>query len=65
MFDACLVERVSAQKLRPWRCRAALLLVVFHEPLPELDCFARIVARSRHVDQPDMIRFRFLSTAVG
>src|SRR5262245_29382879 len=57
-LDAMGVARVVAEELR----RLFSLRRAQH-PFPERERLARVVARSRHVDQPDMVRFGFLLAA--
>ena len=63
VLDALLVQRMRAQEGEP--LAAAVLAVVFGEPLPERDRRRRVVAGARHVEQPDVIGLRLVLAAVG
>ena len=66
ILDPLLIQRVGVQELRQkaWRRPASLLLVEGAESLPERNRLFRVVARPRHINEPDVVCFGFLFSAM-
>lgn len=63
LFDSLFVRRMSAGNSR--RAAASGLAIVFPKSLPKSDPGPRVVTGPRHVDQPPLVRLRFMRSAVG